>query len=265
MVAVALAMATATEMSTSFYASDSSLSRKKNCVCACGCPLAVTAVLAESSVVALTAAPLTAWPAKRFAALIAGDVEARACGGPAAAALASEMSAFAVVELAMVASVVALVALVSGFWSLSRRRRAALPFPLWEELPLEEAASDGQCAFSSSQGSGLCAERAAVWVSAALLASAAIWVLAAELAAALQSVVGVSAPRCCNEGGRQVAEEASASLLLAFFGLALLGLAASVLAQLWVCAEFATSCWSFAELSRAALVVAPRLASGLGV
>ena len=161
-------MATATEMSTSSCASDSSLSRKKNCVFVCGCPLVVTgaAALAEYSVVALTA-PLSVWPAKQSAALISGGVEARACGDPAAAALASEMSAFAVVELAVVASVVALVALVSEFWSLSRRRRAALPFPLREELPLEEAASDGQCAFSSSQGSGLCAEWAAVWVSAA--------------------------------------------------------------------------------------------------
>jgi hypothetical protein len=133
-------MATATEMSTSFCASDSSLSRKKNCVFVCGCPLAVTgaAVLAESSVVASTV-PLTAWPAKQFAAPINGDVEARACGDPAAVALASAMSAFALVELAVVvvvvSSVVAVVALVSEVWSLSRRRRAALPFPLWEEPP----------------------------------------------------------------------------------------------------------------------------------
>ena len=35
----------------------------------------------------------------------------------------------------------------------------------------------------------------------------------------------------------------------------------SGLALSWICAEFATSCW----LSRAALVVAPRMASGLGV
>ena len=100
-------MATATEMSTSSCASDSSLSRKKNCVFVCGCPLAVTgaAVLAESSVVALTV-PLTAWPAKQFAAPISGDVEARACGDPAAVALASAMSE-------MVSSALAVVALVS--------------------------------------------------------------------------------------------------------------------------------------------------------
>ena len=134
-------MATATEMSTSFCASDSSLSRKKNCVFVCGCPLAVTgaAVLAESSVVALTV-PLTAWPAKQFAAPVSGGVEARACGGPAAWALASAVTAFALVELAVVVVVVvvasSVVALVSESWSLSRRRRAALPLPLWEEEEL---------------------------------------------------------------------------------------------------------------------------------
>ena len=68
-----------------------------------------------------------------------------------------------------------------------------------------------------------------------------------------------------NGRGRGASRCSSVSLLLAFFGFALLGLAASVLALIWVCAEFATSCWSLAELSRAALVVAPRLASGLGV
>ena len=106
----------------------------------CGCALALNCAvsLVEFSVVA-SRAPLSVWLAKQFAALSGGVEGVLVCGDPAACILAS-------VELAVVASVVALAALVSELWSLSWQRRAALPYPLREELPLEEAASDVQCA-----------------------------------------------------------------------------------------------------------------------
>ena len=181
--AVALAMATA--MSTSSCASDSSLSRAKNCVCVC--PSVVTKELAASWRAVWMV--LSAWPAKLSVAPVAGDEEVRARGGPAASALASAVSACALEELAVVV-VVSLVALVSERWSLSARRRAVLPLPLWEEEPpCAEVVSDALCVLSLSQGSGLCAERAVGVVQLALVSAAAAAAVARVAAAGTAAVL----------------------------------------------------------------------------
>ena len=87
--------------------------------------------------------------------------------------------------------VVSLVALVSERWSLSARRRAVLPLPLWEEEPpCAEVVSDALCVLSWSQGSGLCVERAVGVVQLALVSAAAAaavsvggWLVSAAAAA----------------------------------------------------------------------------------
>ena len=79
--------------------------------------------------------------------------------------------------------VVSLVVLVSERWSLSARRRAVLPLPLWEEEPpCAEVVSDALCALSWSQDSGLCDHERAFGVVQLALVSAAAAAECPELA-----------------------------------------------------------------------------------
>ena len=200
--AVALAMATATAMSTSSCASDSSLSRVKNCVCVC--PSVEVVVVGSGREV--TASDST--PATLSVAPVAGDGGVRVCGGAA-------------VELAVVVVVVSLAVVVSERWSLSARRRAVLPLPLWEEEPpCAEVVSDALCALSWSQDSGLCDHERASGVDQLALVSAAAAVECPELAvgskgsletaAVVVPLVSAAAAAAATGGGWQVSAAAAA-------------------------------------------------------
>ena len=122
----------------------------------------------------------------------------------------------------MVVVVVSLVALVSERWSLSARRRAVLPLPLWEEEPpCAEVVSDALCALSWSQDSGLCDHEGAFGVVQLALVSAAAAAECPELAvgskgsletaAVVVPLVSAAAAAAATGGGGQASAAAAAA------------------------------------------------------
>jgi len=130
------------------------------------------------------------------------------------------VSACVLEELAVVV-VVSLAVVVSERWSLSARRRAVLPLPLWEEEPpCAEVVSDALCALSWSQDSGLCDHERAFGVVQLALVSAAAAAECPELAvgskgsletaAVVVPLVSAAAAAAATGGGGQASAAAAA-------------------------------------------------------